>query len=154
MPEGLKQEVANVVRNTYGSHVPGIEIESYRMCWYVSARGEHLLVKAVFNLILRPFRDAVSPNQDFIIDYHPKCENLVIASAGSFHSWKFLPNIGEYVVKRIFGTLEENLVRKWAWDRNNTGSACEMYDPTRDMNSIGAFKGWPKTAGVESGTAP
>ena len=36
VPEGLKQEAANVVRNTYGSHVPGIEIESYRMCWYVS----------------------------------------------------------------------------------------------------------------------
>ncbi|KAH6847217.1 hypothetical protein B0I37DRAFT_374509 [Chaetomium sp. MPI-CAGE-AT-0009] len=132
VPEGLKQKVANVVRDTYGrSYVPGIEIESYRMCW-----------------------DAVSPNQDFIIDYHPKCENLVIASAGSFHNWKFLPNIGEYVVKRIFGTLEENLVRKWAWDRKNTGSTCEMYDPTRDMNSIGAFKGWPKTAGAESGTAP
>lgn len=36
VPEGLKQEVANVVKNTYGSHVPGIEIESYRMCWYGS----------------------------------------------------------------------------------------------------------------------
>ena len=37
VPEGLKQEVANVVRNTYGDYIPGIEIESYRMCWYVSA---------------------------------------------------------------------------------------------------------------------
>lgn len=33
VPDGLKQEVANVVKNTYGSHVPGIQIESYRMCW-------------------------------------------------------------------------------------------------------------------------
>ncbi|KAK4141815.1 putative sarcosine oxidase [Dichotomopilus funicola] len=87
VPEGLKQEVANVFKNT----------------------------------------DAVSPNQDLIIDYHPKCANLVIASAGSFHSWKFLPNIGEYVVKRIFNTLDEDLVRKWAWDRENTGAACEIF---------------------------
>ncbi|KAK4449070.1 putative sarcosine oxidase protein [Podospora aff. communis PSN243] len=131
VPEGLKQEVANVVRNTYGSYVPGIDIESYRVCW-----------------------DAVSPNQDFIIDYHPKCKNLVIASAGSFHSWKFLPNIGEYVVKRVFNTLEEDLVRKWAWDRENTGSACEMYDPSRDMKAIGPFEGWPRTESSESITQP
>lgn len=45
------------------------------------------------------FRDAVSRNQDFIIDYHPKCENLVIATAGSFHSMKFLPTIGKNVVQ-------------------------------------------------------
>ncbi|KAK3365355.1 sarcosine oxidase [Lasiosphaeria ovina] len=125
VPEGLKQEVANVVKNTYGSHVPGIEIESYRMCW-----------------------DAVSPDQDFIIDCHPTCQNLVIASAGSFHGWKFLPTIGEYVVKRLFGTLEEPLARKWAWNREYTGSACEMYEPTRDVKAIGPFKGWSKTGGV------
>lgn len=111
------------------------------------------LTTQIANVLLsRLCRDAVSPNQDFIIDYHPKCANLVIASAGSFHSWKFLPNIGEYVVKRIFNTLDEDLVRKWAWDRENTGSACEMYDPTRDMKSIGDFKGWPKTAGAGGGT--
>lgn len=33
VPEGLKDEVANVAKNTYGRHVPGIEIESYRVCW-------------------------------------------------------------------------------------------------------------------------
>lgn len=32
VPESLKEEVANVVENTYGRHVPGIEIESHRMC--------------------------------------------------------------------------------------------------------------------------
>ena len=36
VPEGLKQEVANVVKNTYGSYMSGIKIESYRMCWYVA----------------------------------------------------------------------------------------------------------------------
>ena len=102
------------------------------------------------NSCWRLSRDAVSPDQGFIIDYHPMCENLVIATAGSFHGWKFLPNIGEYVVKRIFGTLEEDLVRKWAWDRKSAGSACEVYNPTRDVKSIGAFKGWPKTESTES----
>lgn len=99
------------------------------------------------------FRDAFSPNQDFIIDYHPNCENLVIATAGSFHRWKFLPTIGKYVVQKIFGTLEEDLAREWAWDRVNSGSAREMYEPTRDMKTIGPFLGWPQTANVSNGTA-
>ncbi|KAK4032194.1 putative sarcosine oxidase protein [Parachaetomium inaequale] len=119
--DGLKQEVANVVRNKYGNYVPGIQIENYRMCW-----------------------DAVSPNQDFVIDYHPHCNNLIIAGAGSFHSWKFLPTIGKYVVQRIMGTLDEPLARKWAWDRENVGAACEMYIPTRDVKNIGPFQGWPR----------
>jgi sarcosine oxidase/L-pipecolate oxidase len=33
VPEGLKQEVANVVANTYGKYIKGLKIESYRMCW-------------------------------------------------------------------------------------------------------------------------
>lgn len=33
VPAGLKEEVQNVVKNTYGSEVKGIEIVSYRMCW-------------------------------------------------------------------------------------------------------------------------
>ncbi|KAK5659443.1 hypothetical protein OQA88_644 [Cercophora sp. LCS_1] len=129
-PDGLKEEVANVVKNTYGAHVPGIEIQDYRMCW-----------------------DAASPNQDFIIDYHPKCGNLIIASAGSFHSWKFLPIIGNYVGQRIFGTLDDVLARKWAWDRTNVGAACEMYDPTRDMRTVGPFMGWPRAEGLADAAA-
>jgi sarcosine oxidase / L-pipecolate oxidase len=35
VPEGLKEEVRNVVQHTYGNAVKGIEIVSYRMCWYV-----------------------------------------------------------------------------------------------------------------------
>jgi sarcosine oxidase/L-pipecolate oxidase len=33
VPVGLKEEVQNVVKNTYGNAVKGIEIVSYRMCW-------------------------------------------------------------------------------------------------------------------------
>jgi sarcosine oxidase/L-pipecolate oxidase len=56
----------------------------------------------------------VSSNKDFIIDHHPHCRYLIIAGAGSFHSWKFLPTIGKYVVQRLMGTLDDQLARKWA----------------------------------------
>lgn len=33
VPEGLKQEVGNVVKNILGNHIKELKIESYRMCW-------------------------------------------------------------------------------------------------------------------------
>src|SRR6266487_6399292 len=68
-------------------------------------------------------RDAVTPNQDFIISPHPHCKNLYLATGGSFHSWKFMPTIGKYVVQMLDGTLDEEKVRRWAWDRENNGAA-------------------------------
>lgn len=35
VPQGLKAEVQNVVKNIYGDN-PNITIESFRMCWYVN----------------------------------------------------------------------------------------------------------------------
>lgn len=95
--------------------------------------------------ILTLFRDAVSPNQDWIIDHHPHCKNLLVTGAGSFHAWKFLPNIGKYVTQRLLGELAQEKAAKWAWDRPDDGAACEMYIPSRDLKTIGPFKGWPKT---------
>jgi hypothetical protein len=42
------------------------------------------------------------------------------------------------------GTLDEQLARKWVWDLDNVGAACEMYIPTRDVKDIGPFEGWPR----------
>lgn len=87
-------------------------------------------------------RDAVTPNQDWVIDHHPHCQNLFIAGGGSFHAWKFLPVIGEVITQRLLGQLDENRSVKWAWDRTNSGAANEMYIPTRDLKTIGPFNGW------------
>ncbi len=88
-----------------------------------------------------PNRDAVTPNQDWIISPHPHSENLHIASGGSFHAWKFLPNLGKYVVQMLDGCLDKDLSIKWAWDRSNEGAACEMYIPTRDLKDMGGYEG-------------
>ncbi|KAK2590045.1 hypothetical protein QQS21_012273 [Conoideocrella luteorostrata] len=91
VPEGLKQEAQNVVKKVFGKYIARLQIESYRMCW-----------------------DAVSPNQDWIIDHHPNCNKLLVAGAGSFHAWKFLPTIGKYVVQRMLGDLDDDKAQKWA----------------------------------------
>ena len=81
-------------------------------------------------------RDGYTPNQDFIISAHPHCQNLYIATAGSFHGWKFLPIIGDYVVQLLDGTLEEDLVKRWAWDRPQSEGAHERVRPRREMKDL------------------
>ncbi|KAF1915751.1 FAD dependent oxidoreductase [Ampelomyces quisqualis] len=62
--------------------------------------------------------DAVTPSEDFLICIHPhsSLSNLIIATGGSFHSYKFLPVAGKYVAKVLNreGCGEEK-DRAWGW---------------------------------------
>ena len=81
----------------------------------------------------------MTPNGNFIISPHLHAENLYIATGGSFHSWKFLPNIGKYVAQMLHGELDSVLMEKWAWDRSASGGIMGMYDPTRDLKDIEGY---------------
>jgi sarcosine oxidase / L-pipecolate oxidase len=81
-------------------------------------------------------RDSITPNQDFIICPHPHSKNLYIASGGSFHAWKFLPILGKYVVAMLQGELDSDLAKKWAWNRDEHGSAHASVIPRREMRDI------------------
>jgi sarcosine oxidase/L-pipecolate oxidase len=61
---------------------------------------------------------------------------LYIATGGSFHGWKFLPIIGKYVAQMLDKTLEQDLVRRWAWDREQTGTAHEKLIPQRELRDL------------------
>lgn len=84
-------------------------------------------------------RDAVTPNQDFIVSPHPNSRNLYIAGGGSFHRWKFLANVGSYVVEMLEGKLDAEKAQKWAWDRSDEGGACATYKPSRDLKDISGY---------------
>jgi sarcosine oxidase / L-pipecolate oxidase len=82
------------------------------------------------------FRDAITPNQDFIICAHPHSQGLYIATGGSFHGWKFFPILGKYVVQMLEGTLSPALAKIWAWDRSDNGSAHSAVIPHREMKDV------------------
>ena len=85
-------------------------------------------------------RDAITPNQDWIISPHSACQNLYIATAGSFHGWKFLPILGAYVLRMLRGNLTEEQARRWSWDRHQRdGGAHEALMPKRDLKDIEGF---------------
>ncbi|KAF5005221.1 hypothetical protein FDECE_8342 [Fusarium decemcellulare] len=60
---------------------------------------------------------STTPTADFVIAPHPKLSGVHLATGGSAHAWKFVPILGDYVVDSINGTLEEELVEKWAFHK-------------------------------------
>jgi sarcosine oxidase/L-pipecolate oxidase len=83
-------------------------------------------------------RDAITPSQDWIISGHDSCDNLYIATGGSFHSWKFFPVLGKHIVAMLDGTLDAEKKARWAWTRipDVSRGACETYRPRRDLKDI------------------
>ncbi|KAF4984135.1 hypothetical protein FDECE_17149 [Fusarium decemcellulare] len=101
----------------YGQEVENIKIEAYRMCW-----------------------DASTPTHDFLISPHPHCGNLYLATGGSFHGWKFLPVIGDYVVDMLQGTLDSDFADRWAWDKK--GGDGHSANPTYQI--VGDLQDWTR----------
>ncbi|KAI0940618.1 hypothetical protein AcW1_003767 [Taiwanofungus camphoratus] len=58
-----------------------------------------------------------SPDDDWVIGFHPSHPRVMIATSGSGHAYKFLPVIGRLVADAIEGILEPALVSKFAVDR-------------------------------------
>ncbi|KAI1486836.1 FAD dependent oxidoreductase [Biscogniauxia mediterranea] len=113
VPEALKADVQYANKATFGELGEAWELEQYRICW-----------------------DAVTPSQDFIISPHSAAAGLYIATCGSFHGWKFLPIIGDYVVQMLEGTLAPDLAAKWAWDRELVDVANNKVWPRTELKDL------------------
>ncbi|KAJ4985172.1 L-pipecolate oxidase 2 [Stagonosporopsis vannaccii] len=62
--------------------------------------------------------DAVTPTEDWVLSQHPddRLNNVYIAVGGSFHSYKFMPNAGKYLLNVIDGRSNgEEKDRAWKW---------------------------------------
>lgn len=76
------------------------------------------------SLVDRPFTKSRicwysdTPTADFLITYHPELEGLFLATGGSGHGYKFLPVIGDEIVKCISGQCPAEFKEKWAWPKH------------------------------------
>ncbi|KAF1972270.1 nucleotide-binding domain-containing protein [Bimuria novae-zelandiae CBS 107.79] len=74
--------------------------------------------------------DGITPSQDQLITRHPHAQlsNLYLAAGGSFHSWKFLPIIGSYVVNVLNGVSNGEEKRRRGVN--------EKFVPKRDLKDL------------------
>jgi sarcosine oxidase / L-pipecolate oxidase len=113
VPELFHKEMATGRDVIFGEKAKHFGFDKYRFCW-----------------------DAISRDDNFFIGPHPASKNLYLATVGSFHSYKFLPTIGKYVVKMLEGTLEEEHAQRWAWDRKVESEGAHGYWPKRDWKDL------------------
>jgi sarcosine oxidase/L-pipecolate oxidase len=77
----------------------GIDIELTRLCWYTDSFDNH-----------------------YVIDYLPGQESVLVATGGSGHAFKYLPNIGNWIVDIMEEVgLDRQLVRNWRWRKVQPG---------------------------------
>ena len=77
----------------------GIDIGLTRLCWYTDSFDNH-----------------------YVVDYLPGQDTVMVATGGSGHAFKYLPNIGKWVVDIMEGVgRERTLVQRWQWRRLQDG---------------------------------
>ncbi|EJD39037.1 FAD dependent oxidoreductase [Auricularia subglabra TFB-10046 SS5] len=95
----IPRDVANLCRAVIREIFPELgnrQFDSGRMCWYTDTADEN-----------------------WIIDFHPKYQNVLLVTGGSGHGFKFLPNIGRLAVDRLEGKLDKRLQDKFALGLDN-----------------------------------
>jgi sarcosine oxidase / L-pipecolate oxidase len=102
--QGIPRKAFEVISTFLAEYLPelkaqGISITSpetvMRLCWYTDSVDNHHVVDYI-------------PGNGF--------ENVMVATGGSGHAFKYLPVVGKYVADVMEGVgLERELLRKWRW---------------------------------------
>ncbi|KAH8680068.1 putative fructosyl amino acid oxidase [Tricladium varicosporioides] len=78
--------------------------------------------------------DGMTPDSNWLITPHPTKVGLFIAGGGAGHAFKFLPNIGKYIVKMMEGTLSKESAEKWRWRAGHPDPSTAMQGrPIKDL---------------------
>lgn len=78
---------------------PLAEIVAFRDKRFPSLRGAQLTEARVCQY-------ENSSNGDFLIDFHPGLDNVLLVGGGSGHGFKHGPEVGRYAAGRLFGSVE------------------------------------------------
>jgi sarcosine oxidase/L-pipecolate oxidase len=122
VPQALKTETLRLIEGIMPSMLDkGRAVAYWRLCW-----------------------DSITPTQQQLISKHPdaRLKNLYIVAGGSFHSWKFLPIMGKFVVNVLHGVSNgRERDMSWAWKHEGWISggrrgAHEKAVPKRELRDL------------------
>ncbi|EIW70496.1 hypothetical protein TREMEDRAFT_60999 [Tremella mesenterica DSM 1558] len=115
IPREMILELREGLRSVY-PELAGNSFVTTRLCWYC---------------------DTVSG--DWLIDYHPEYENLVLATGGSGHAFKFAPIIGREILKVIKRIPSPEWADRWAFQMNKEDVGADIRHGERkllDLNQL------------------
>lgn len=94
----IPAQAMQVLRRFVEEYLPelsheGLDIATTRICWYTDSFDNH-----------------------FLIDHVPGAQGLFVATGGSGHAFKYLPNIGNWVVDVLEGVeTSRPAIQAWKW---------------------------------------
>jgi sarcosine oxidase/L-pipecolate oxidase len=119
----IPSKAMEVLRRFVKEYLPeldeeGIEIATTRICWYTDSFDNH-----------------------FLIDHVPGKQGLFVATGGSGHAFKYLPNVGNLVVDVIEGVgCSRPAVKAWRWrtlgDQNPSNVLMEGTHSSRALGNV------------------
>ncbi|KAL4949881.1 FAD dependent oxidoreductase [Aspergillus filifer] len=117
----IPAQAVKVIRRFLNSHIPelaenGVDIALTRVCWYTDSYDNNL-----------------------VIDRVPGKRGLMVATGGSGHAFKYLPNIGNWVVDIMEGVgIEREAVKAWRWrQRGDETPANVLMEGSKGDRSLG-----------------
>lgn len=94
----IPEKAMKMFKHFLGEYLPeiaenGIDIELTRLCWYTDSFDNH-----------------------YVVDDLPGQDTVMVATGGCGHAFKYLPNLGKWIVDIMEGIgTERTLVRRWRW---------------------------------------
>lgn len=94
----IPEKAMKVFKHFLGEYLPeiaenGIDIELTRLCWYTDSFDNH-----------------------YVVDDLPGQDTVMVATGGCGHAFKYLPNLGKWIVDIMEGVgTERTLVQRWRW---------------------------------------
>ncbi|KIW89601.1 uncharacterized protein Z519_09757 [Cladophialophora bantiana CBS 173.52] len=77
----------------------GIDLQLTRLCWYTDSFDNH-----------------------YVIDHLPGQDSVLVATGGSGHAFKYLPNIGKWIVDIMESVdMGRQLIQSWKWRKLEPG---------------------------------
>lgn len=134
----IPQKAMQVFKHFLGEYLPelaenGIDIELTRLCWYTDSFDNH-----------------------YVVDDLPGQDTVMVATGGCGHAFKYLPNLGKWVVDIMEGVgTERTLVQRWRWRALEAGVK-PFNVLMQGSDSPNAFKNvsWSKNADLKLGRGP
>lgn len=134
----IPSQAMRIFKHFLGEYLPelaenGIDIKLTRLCWYTDSFDNH-----------------------YVVDDLPGQDTVMVATGGSGHAFKYLPNLGKWVVDIMEGVgTERTLAQRWQWRTLDPGNK-PFNVLMRGCGSPNAFENvsWSKDSDLKLGRRP
>jgi len=144
-------DARNYVRNPFNEHQT-TSIPSYV---HDAPKDVEDITRQLMNLVIPELANnpivnctiawtSLTYDENFVLDYLPKSDTIIACTGDSAHGYKFLPNIGKYIVQRLEDTLDDEHALTWRYREPLWNKKAVSGRTSRPSYEVKQIKNWIK----------